>query len=206
MGCFQGGGALGNHGKLKMSEKKKGIFLNGSLSFLETVSHAPVALPPPRCHRGFIAVLMEACSTASCSIDITKGFTWPSANPTRLWNEDRELVHKTSDSLSCTGLFPAGSEVCFEELSVCRLKLVLPLLPKNCVLRDKQNKWWGGEFLEILKLCYPEQVSCLQLSFHIGESITLVGSRWLNCSWTLADLDKRWGKERWKPARGSLAQ
>lgn len=163
MGCFQGGGALGNHGKLKMSEKKKGIFLSGNLSFLATVSHVRVALPPPPCHRGFIAVLMEACSTstASCSIAITKGGAWPSANPTMLWNNDRELVHKTSDFLSWTRLFPAGSEVCFEQLSGCRLKLVLPLLPKNCELRDKQNKCWGGEFLEILKLCYPEQVSCL---------------------------------------------
>lgn len=144
-----------------MSEKKKGIFLNGSLSFLAAVSHTPVVLLPPPCHRGFIAVLVETCSTASCSIAITKGFNWPSANPVRLWNNDWELVHKTFDSLSCTGLFPAGSEVYFEQLSVCRLKLVLPHVPENCEPRDKQSKCWGGEFLEILKLCYPEQVDCL---------------------------------------------
>lgn len=162
-GLVLGGKALGNHRKLKMSEKKKGIFLRDSLSFLAAVSH--VALPPPPCHRGFITVLMETCSTASCSTAITKDFTWPSANLCRLWNNDRELVQKTSwfpflvpipGSLSCIGLFPAGSEVYFEQLSVCRLKLVLPLLPKNCEPRDKQLKCWGGEFLEVLKLCVTQ--------------------------------------------------
>lgn len=95
MGCCWGGRALGNHRKLKMSEKRKGLFLKGSLFLLAALSYAPVALPPPPCHRGFIAVLMETCSTASCSFAITKSFTWPRANPTRLWN-DRELVQKTS--------------------------------------------------------------------------------------------------------------
>lgn len=82
------------------------------------------------------------------------------------------LYKRLSGSLSCTGLFPAGSEV-FEQLSVCRLQLVLPLLPGNCEPRDKRNKCWGGEFREILKLCkcYPEQVSCL---------LTFLRNRWVN--------------------------
>lgn len=86
-GLLLGGRALGNHRKLKMSEKRKGLFLKGSLFLLAALSYAPVALPPPPCHRGFIAVLMETCSTASCSFAITKSFTWPRANPTRLWND-----------------------------------------------------------------------------------------------------------------------
>lgn len=93
MGCCQGR-ALGNHRKLKMSKKRKGLLHKGNLSFLAAESCAPVALPPPSCHRSFIIMLMETCITDSCSIAITKGFTWPSANPNKLWKNYMELVQK----------------------------------------------------------------------------------------------------------------
>lgn len=153
-----------------MSEKRKGLFLKGSLFLLAAVSYAPVALPPPPCHRGFIAVLMETSSTASCSFAITKVLLGHVQTPPG-FGMIGSLCKRLPGSFSCTGLFPTGSEV-FEQLSVCRLQLVLPLLPENCEPRDKQNKRWGREFLEILKLykCYPEQVSCQ----------TFLPNRWVN--------------------------
>jgi len=86
------GRALGNHRKLQMSKKRKGVLHKGSLSFLAAESLAPVALPPPSCHRNFIIVLMGTCIINSCSIAIAKGFTWPSAGPTKLWKSDTELI------------------------------------------------------------------------------------------------------------------
>lgn len=88
------GRALGNHKKLKISKKRKGVLHKGNLSFLAAESHAPVALPPPSCRRSFIIMVMETCITDSCSIAISKGFAWPSANPTKLWKNDTELVQK----------------------------------------------------------------------------------------------------------------
>lgn len=121
------GRALGNCRKLKMSKKKKGVVHKGSLSFLAAESRAPVALPPPSCHRSVIIVLMETSITDSCSSAITKGFTWPSANPPKLWKNDTELVRKQTfwfpflapgssqpgrkGSLSSSQ--PAGCNLCF---------------------------------------------------------------------------------------------
>lgn len=137
MACFWVGRALDNHRKLKMSEKKKGIFLKDSLSFLAAVSH--VTLPPPPCHRGFITVLMETCSTAGCSTAITKGFTWPSANPTRLWNNDRELVQRTS-------WFPFL--VPFPALGPSQLG-------QKCALSNSQSAGWNLSFPSCLKTVNP---------------------------------------------------
>lgn len=88
------GRALGNHRKLKMSKTRKGVLYRGNPSLLAAASRAPLALPPTYCHRSFIIMLMETCITDSCSIAITKGFTQPSANPTKLWKNDTELVQK----------------------------------------------------------------------------------------------------------------
>lgn len=141
MGYFWGGRVLGNHRKLKMSEKKKGIFLKDSLSFLSAVSH--VALPPPPCHMSFITVLMETCSTAGCSTAITKGFTWPSANPTRLWSNARELVQGLPGSLSW---FPFL--VPFPALGSSQLG-------QKCPLSSSQSTGWNLSFPSCLKTVNP---------------------------------------------------
>lgn len=138
------GRALGNHGKLKMSKKRKGVLHKDNLSSLAA---APLALPPPSCHMSFIIMLMETCITDSCSMAITKGFTWPSANPTRLWKNATELVQQQIFGFPFLALgFSQPGKICALSSS-SPAGCSLSFLPKNCELGTSKINSGTGSFL-----------------------------------------------------------
>lgn len=141
MGCSQGGRALGNHRKLKTNEKRREVSWKAVCLFWQ-----PYLMLLLLSHHHFLTgvsslfwwkhAALLAAALPSLRVLLGRVQTPPGSGTMA-----GSLYRWPAGSLSCTGLFPVGSEVCFEQLSVCRLKLVLSLLPKN---------WNQGQAKEML--------------------------------------------------------